>query len=186
MHKRTESGALLALALLGVIGTSMPESARAQSDESDEAELSATFKYDAATQTLQTKYFFHNSAAYPLVVFDRGDNHGRRASEPVQLTDTDGLLTLSFQGFPIPVPTPAAPTLPLGRKLDSSATALNRFSLVLAQPPQKVRLCVGYAKFAEDRYVEMQNVLQASAAAIGEQTVLCSAPVTLADLAADG
>jgi|GEM_PF-2478388 len=185
MHKRIDSRARLALGLLSLMGTSVSDKAHAQPDESDEAELSASFQYDAATQTLQTKYFFHNSAAYPLVVFDRGDSRGRRASEPVQLTDPDGVLTLTFQGFAIPEPGPTAPVLPLGRKLDTSATALNRFSLVLAPPPQQVRLCVGYAKFAEDGYLEKQGVLQANAQTISQQTVLCSTPVTLAELAAD-
>lgn len=185
MPKRIDSRALLALGLLSLIGSSMFDKAHAQADESDEAELSASFQYDASTQTLQAKYFFHNSAAYPLVVFDRGDNRGRRASEPVQLTDPNGMLTLAFQGFAIPEPGPTAPVLPLGRKLAASATALNRFSLVLAPPPQQVRLCVGYAKFSEDGYVAKQRVLQASAQTIGEQTLLCSAPVSLAKLAAD-
>jgi len=98
MHKRIDSRARLALGLLSLMGTSVSDKAHAQPDESDEAELSASFQYDAATQTLQTKYFFHNSAAYPLVVFDRGDSRGRRASEPVQLTDQgDSLLTLRLE-----------------------------------------------------------------------------------------
>jgi len=186
-RRRIAPLAMSALLLAGTLQAAMP-TAITQSRRAG-AVLTAEFGYDPQRRALRVDYRVRNDGAEPLAVFDRGDRHavasGRQRAGAVAAPSWQSLgagdLQLSHVAEPLPRPAPVSPPTPLALKLAPGAQAAGSFDFALpqAQAPQRLRWCLGVARFDPDqlddpqRYGEVE-VWRASFALAQTQQRLCT------------
>ncbi|QWP76825.1 hypothetical protein J5226_25220 [Lysobacter sp. K5869] len=153
------------------------------------AALQAEFAYDATQRTLRVNYRVRNTGDVALAVFDRGDRHavasGRQRAgavgAPLWTAAGEGALELSHTAQPLPRPAPVSPPSPVALKLAPGARAAGSFEFALpdAQAPQRLRWCLGVARFDADQLDRPQRhgeieVWRASFALAETQQRLCT------------
>ncbi len=153
------------------------------------ADMTATFDYSSAGQSVQVTYRVQNQGSEPLVVFDRGDRHAVLTRQlvagavppPLFSVDGSGGLTLSHEALPLPHPTPTSPPTPLASRLAPGTTVDGRFSFTLpaSVDATRIRWCVGIAPFNERDFSASENTAgvdlwRASFAVVDDQTRICT------------
>lgn len=154
------------------------------------ATLEVRFDYATASDALTVSYCLRNTGDAALMVFDRGNRHAVMSGRQVQgevpaplFTLHGGDVALSHRALPLSIPTPTMPPLPLAARVEPGDALQGGFEYasLTAQPPRRLRWCLGVAPFAQDDFRQLESrpsqqrdVWQASLAVVERQQLLCT------------